>query len=170
MFTDETIAFKYADRNILAPINVLWSQYFIDGNHEKATAIWEKHLQNAPRVMFQRILHKARQGSDEDMVTKLIEQLKTSTITLGALGNAYSCLLDILVSKERNDDVIATFEKAVKDVQLESLNRTALNRVKGIYEKLEKPFNHVIPAKSIQKNEVSSSDDEHDTQRNVEMK
>ncbi|KAF2894634.1 hypothetical protein ILUMI_11532 [Ignelater luminosus] len=166
----ETIAFKYADRNIVAPINVLWSQYFIDGNHEKATTIWKKYLESSPRVMFQRVLQKARQDSNEDMTIKLIEQLKTSFVTPGALGNAYSCLLDILVTKEKDSDVIATFEKALKDVQLENLNRTALNRVQEVYVKLEKPFNYVIPAKSIHKNEVSSSDDEQGTYRNTEMK
>lgn len=158
-FLDENLAFKYANRGIIAPINVLWSQYLIDGKREKSDEIWNNYLQNSPRVMFQRILQKARENLDDTLVKQLIKNLKTSSVTQGALGNAYSCLLDIIVAKGNTDETISTFEEAIKDVKVDYINRTALLRIKEIYEKYEKPFNYTISTKNIQTN-ISNSDDE----------
>ncbi|KAK5643251.1 hypothetical protein RI129_007096 [Pyrocoelia pectoralis] len=156
----ESIAMKYAERGIIAPLNVLWSYYFVEGQFEKAKNIWENHLRDSPRLMFQRVIQKARESSDENMVKSLIDQLKTSIVTQGAIGNAYSCLLDILVAKNKDEETVATFETAVNDVNLEHINRTALSRVKNVYLKMNKPFNYEIPPKKSQTTLSHSSDDD----------
>lgn len=141
------MAIKYAKRGITAPINVLWTNYFTNGNNDKAEQIWKEYLTEAPRIMFQKIVQSAREQQNEDLVKRLIEHLNKSKVTPGALGNAYSCLLDILVLKGKDEEVINTLENAVKTVTPEYFNRTAMLRVKEVYEKLQKPFPYPIPSK-----------------------
>lgn len=88
---------------------------------------------------------------------KLIDHLKNSNVTEGALGNAYSCLLDILVIKQNNEEIVSTFENAVRDVNINYLNRTAVLRVNEAYSKLGKPFSHKIPTKADKPSSTSSS-------------
>lgn len=110
--------------------------------------------------MFQRVVQYAREKKDESITQKLIDHLKTSKVTPGAIGNAYSCLLDVLVAKGKNDEVITTFEKAVKDVNIDYINRTAVLRVKEVFEKLGKEFTYKIPPK-VNRNAANSEDDGH---------
>ncbi|CAH0561344.1 unnamed protein product [Brassicogethes aeneus] len=158
----ETVAIKYAKKNIVAPLNVLWTHYFIQGNFDKASQVWRDFLQNSPRIMFQRIVQTAREKQDEDLTKKLIEHLKISNVTEGAIGNAYSCLLDILHQKNKEDELVNAFEAAIKDIKIESLNRTAIFRVKEVYDKLGKPFNHTIPPKVTKTGTIDSSSSSSD--------
>ncbi|KAJ8913044.1 hypothetical protein NQ315_002060 [Exocentrus adspersus] len=149
----ENIAIKYATKGVVAPLNVLWTHYFVNENTDKAEQIWNTYLKDSPRIMFQKIVQTARDKQDENLAKKLIQHLKISNVTEGAIGNAYSCLLDVLVGKEKIEEAVDTFESAIKDVNIETINRTAVLRIKEIYEKLEKPFNYPIPprnAKSLQ--------------------
>ncbi|XP_018326773.1 leucine-rich PPR motif-containing protein, mitochondrial [Agrilus planipennis] len=166
----EKLAIKYAERGIVAPMNVLWSYYFTEQNKAKAEEIWNKYLQDSPRIMFQRVIQHARDSKDEIIAEKLIRHLKTAQVTEGALGNAYSCLLDILVAKEKNNEVVTTFEECLKDVHIENLNRTAVLRVKEVYTKLGRPFNYIIPAKKAIKSSSSSSNSSDSTSDEVEVK
>lgn len=140
-------------------MNVLWANYFINGDDAKAEQIWQRYVQGAPRIMFQRVVQHARDQKDETLAQKLIDHLKSSSnITEGAVGNAYSCLLDILVVKGEEDKVIATFENAVKDVSIGFINRTAVQRVSEIYTKKGKEFNYKIPTKADKISSSSSSE------------
>ncbi|XP_068906051.1 leucine-rich PPR motif-containing protein, mitochondrial [Tenebrio molitor] len=161
----ETLAIKYGERGIVAPLNVLWTNYFITGNDAKAEEIWDKYLKDAPRIMFQRIVHTARDTTDENLIKKLIEHLKTSNVTEGAVGNAYSCLLDVLVSKNNVEEIPTVFETAVKDAGITHVNRTAIVRVKEVYDKLGKPFNHPIPPKNAKSMTSTTSSSEEDAKR-----
>lgn len=165
MLTDATIAIKYAKRGIIAPVNVLWSHYFITNNETEAENIWKEYLQGAPRIMFQRVVQYSRETKDEALIKKLIEHLTTSQVTEGAIGNAYSCLLDVLVMKEKDGEVVTYFEKAVKDVNIDHINRTAVLRVKDVYQKLDKPFNFKIPPKSNKNSSSSASSSEEERQQ-----
>lgn len=159
--TVEEIALKYANRGILSPMNVLWANYFIAGEDAKAEEIWKKYVQGAPRIMFQRVVQHARDQKDEKLAQKLIDHLKSSSnITEGATGNAYSCLLDILVAKGNEEEIISNFEKAIKDVNINFINRTAVQRVSEIYAKQGKEFNYKIPTKADKLSSTSSSDQE----------
>lgn len=164
--SDKEIAIKYANKGIIAPVNVLWSHYFINQQHEEAEKIWQTYLQGAPRIMFQRVVQHCRQQKDDQLIKQLIDHLKISKVTEGALGNAYSCLLDVLVSKEKNEETIKCFQEAIKDVSIEFINKTALTRVKEVHDKLNLPFNHQIPNKSnkMSSSSQSSSSDEERTQ------
>lgn len=156
------IAIKYAQKGIVSPVNVLWAHYFVTGKLSEAESIWKNYLQGAQRIMFQRVVQHARESKDENLTEKLIDHLKTSKVTEGAIGNAYSCLLDVLVSKEKNEEVIKTFEKAVEDVNIDFINRTAVLRVKEVFEKSGKEFNYKIPPKINHKHPNSASSDEHE--------
>ncbi|CAG9826701.1 unnamed protein product [Diabrotica balteata] len=152
----EQLALKYAKRGIVGPLNVLWTRYFINQNHEKADQIWNEHLKDSNRIMFQKIVHTAREEQNENLAKKLIEHLKASSVSEGALGNAYSCLLDVLFSKENHKHVVETFEEAMKAVSLSFLNRTAIIRSKEAFEKLGKTFDYEIPPRN--KNNVPIED------------
>lgn len=118
-------------------------------------------MQGASRIMFQRVVQVARENKDEDLIRKLIQHLKTSQVTDGAIGNAYSCLLDVLVAKENDNELVEAFEMAVKEIPVDTINRTAILRVRDVYVKLDKPFLHKIPPKinkpSTQTSNSSSS-------------
>lgn len=146
-------------------MNVLWAYYFINGDHAEAEHIWNTYVKDSPRIMFQRVLQQAREKNDEQLANKLIDHLKSSKVTEGALGNAYSCLLDILCSKQQNERVIEEFEKSVKGVNINFINRTAVLRVKDIYEKLGKPFNYKVPSKADKQSTTSSSSSEEEQRK-----
>lgn len=159
--TDELLAEKYAKRGAIAPMNVLWAQHFINNDNASADRIWKTYLAETPRIMFQRVVQLARETKNETLITRLIEHLKNSKVSEGALGNAYSCLFDVLVALDKPTDTVNAFEQAVKDLSLEHINRTALLRVKEVYEKSGKPFTHQIPPKNV-KSSTSSSSSEDD--------
>lgn len=159
MFSVKTIAEKYAKHGQAGPMNVLWTYYFINGNDAEAEKIWNEYVKDAPRIMFQRVLQEARERCSEELAQKLISHLKSSKVTEGALGNAYSCLLDVLSTKKVNERVIEEFENAIKDVNINFINKTAVLRVKTIYEQLGKPFNYKIPSKADKLSSSSSSSD-----------
>lgn len=157
-FLVEDVAFRYAKRGILAPLNVLWTYYFIRGNDQKAEELWHNHVKDSPRIMFQKILQTARENKDDSLAKKLIQLLKNSPVTNGALGNAYSCLLDILTAQRKNEEIIQIFEEALQCVSVDKLNRTAVLRVKEVYDKQGKLFIHNIPSRKTSNNTAKDDD------------
>ncbi|ENN74432.1 hypothetical protein YQE_08967, partial [Dendroctonus ponderosae] len=103
-------------------------QKIFSNNTEKVEQIWQGYLKDAPRLMFQKIIQTARELHDEDLINRLIQLLKVTKVTDGALGNAYSCYIDVLVSKGKHDDAVQLFEMAVSQVPIENINRTAIIR------------------------------------------
>ena len=159
----EEVAEKYAEKGVLAPMNVLWMHHFVLNNVEASDKIWNKHIKESPRLMFQRVMHEARDKQDVQMVERLIEVLRTTKLTKGAIGNAYSCLIDVHAAKEQFEDAYKVVQRAVKEVDgdLECINRTALLRVKEGLEKkgsIQK-FEFEIPRKS-KKDETSQEEAE----------
>lgn len=157
LFSVEQLAEKYAERGIIAPMNVLWSHHFVNENIEVSDRIWDKYLAKAPRLMFQRIVHLAREKQDDKLIQRLIVLLKKTQVSEGAIGNAYSCLLDVHASKEQFDAGLIALDSAVKDVCLENINRTALQRIKTGVEKSGKSFPYKLPEKTNKPTESSSS-------------
>lgn len=145
-------------------MNVLWAHHFINENDEAADRIWKTHLADTPRIMFQRVVQLARETKNETLIRRLISHLKNTKVTEGALGNAYSCLLDVLVQLDRTDDIVTVFEQVTSEINTEFINRTAMLRVKEIYEKQGRKFTHVIPGKKqnsvAQQGSSSSSEDD----------
>lgn len=165
----EEVAEKYAARGVLAPMNVLWMHHFVMNNVEASDKIWNSHIKESPRLMFQRVMHEARDKQDAKMVGRLIEVLRTTSLTKGAMGNAYSCLIDVHSSKEQFEEAYQVLVTAVAEVkELECINRTALIRVKEGLEKMgsKQKFEFEIPRKtrkddsSSSSSSSSSSDDE----------
>lgn len=126
--------------------------YYLIKHNSKSEDVWNKHIQSSKRIMFQRVLKHARETSDIEMVQLLINKLKTATVTEGALGNAYSGLLDVLWHNGKYEECVAAFEQAIKDVPIDTVNRTALIKVRGSHEKLGKPFNYILPARNTNYN------------------
>lgn len=164
----EKLAEKYAARQINAPMNILWAQYFIDNKIEQAEAVWTKYLTNEPRLMFQRVAQVARERQDIELAQRLIDKLHSAKITDGALGIAYSCLVDVLAAKEKFAEGLKTVEQATQHVGIEYINRTALFRLKDGLEKSGQKFPFTIPDKvkrapepeNSSSSSSSSSDDE----------
>ncbi|GAB0096334.1 Leucine-rich PPR motif-containing protein [Sergentomyia squamirostris] len=154
----EVLAKKFAEDKIISPMNVLWMHQFVAGNEEAHEKIWNEHLANSNRVMFHRILQFSRENQDVKLVSHLIQKLKGTTATAGALGNAYSCLLDIHSARSEFDLGLQVLNTAVEDrVALQEINKTALKRCKEGIEKAGKVFPHKIPEKSTQNADSSSS-------------
>ncbi|ALC40190.1 bsf [Drosophila busckii] len=153
----ESLAEKYAAHNQLGPMNVLWMHLISSGQEVASKQIWDKHLSSAPRLMFQRVLQTAREQQDEKLASTVIAQLRDSKISEGAIGNAYSCLLDIQTSKGNTDKAMDVLANAIKDVSLENINRTALLRLKQAVEAKSQKFPYTVPEKRTKADESSSS-------------
>lgn len=158
----------------MAPMNVLWMHHFTLENFTDSQRIWDKYLTESPRLMFQRIVHVARENQNAGLIIKLIDQLRTAKVTEGALGNVYSCLLDVYTLKQQYDEGLEALKTSIKDVCLEHINRTALQRLKDGLEKSGKEFPYQIPARTNVKYDdtttsssgsSSSSDDEPDSKK-----
>ncbi|KAJ9586127.1 hypothetical protein L9F63_020226, partial [Diploptera punctata] len=167
----ENLALKYAAKGFVGPVNVLWMHYFAGGKEDAALELWNKYLSGSPRVMFQHILRRARDNKDENIVNRLIKLLKDIPISEGARGTAYSCLIDILVYKQKLDEALVALKEAVDQVCLENLNRTALLRLKQSVEEQGKTFPYLVPAKlsalDLSSSSSSSSSDEEATRKRM---
>lgn len=154
----EGIARKYAAQNILGPVNILWIHHFILGDDQKAEKVFKEFLSSSPRLMFHRIVQIAREKNDEQMVHKLISVLKNAShVTEGAMGNAYSALIDIHVTKGDANMVLDTVKTAIDSACLENINTTALQRAKSLVEKTGKSFPYKLVEKKSNKQQDSSS-------------
>ncbi|CAD6999056.1 leucine-rich PPR motif-containing protein, mitochondrial [Ceratitis capitata] len=158
----EKLAEKYAEHKQLGPVNVLWMHLLSLGDEAAAKSIWDKYLSNAPRLMFQRVLQTAREQKDEKLAATVISQLRESKISEGAIGNAYSCLIDIHTTNKNVDKALDTLKTAIKDVCLENINRTALLRLKTALQEQNMEFPFEIPEKKSQKDSSSSSQSSDD--------
>lgn len=152
----EKIAVKYAAKNINGPMNVLWMHLFVN-NDPRADTIFKEYLIDSPRLMFQRIVHYGRDKQDVEIVQKLIKVLPQSKVSEGAIGNAYSCLLDIHATKDDANAILTTIDACIKDVCFEHVNRTALNRAKDCVEKAGKKFPYTIPVGKVSNKQDTSS-------------
>ncbi|XP_023722989.1 leucine-rich PPR motif-containing protein, mitochondrial isoform X2 [Cryptotermes secundus] len=162
----EQMALKYAARGIKAPINVLWMDLFVKGQDAEAKKLWDEHLAGSSRIMFQHILQEAQEKRDENIARKLIALLQGTAVSEGVRGNAYSCLLDVLVNTEKYDDALVALEEAVKDVCLENMNRATLLRLQIGLQNQGKTFPFEVPPKNAKSSSSSSSDDEQSTIEN----
>ncbi|EDW76611.1 uncharacterized protein Dwil_GK14571 [Drosophila willistoni] len=153
----ESLAEKFAGHNQLGPMNVLWMHLISNGQEVASKQIWDKYLSSAPRLMFQRVLQTAREQQDEKLASTVISQLRGSKISEGAIGNAYSCLIDIQTTKGNTDKALDVVANAIKDVSLENINRTALLRLKQAVEEKSQKFPYTIPEKKTKANDSSSS-------------
>lgn len=162
----EQMALKYAARGINFPINVLWMHLFVKGQDAAAKKLWDEHLAGSSRIMFQHILQEAREMRDENIPRKLIALLQGTALLEEARGNAYSCLLDVLVNTEKYDDALGVLKEAVKDVCLENMNRRTLLRLQIGLQNQGKTFPFEVPPKNAKSSSSSSSDDEPSASEN----
>jgi len=147
------LANKFASINYVAPMNVLWTYHFINGNRKIADNIWQKHVKNSNQIMFQKVCQVARSTGNIKLAFGLVHHLADAEkVTSGARGIAYSCLLDCLCQANRHKDgYIALKEALDKKVSLEDINRTALVRLKQGLEEEGQMFPFNIPPKNCKR-------------------
>ncbi|ETN57784.1 bicoid stability factor [Anopheles darlingi] len=167
------LAEQYAKWDLLAPINALWIHYFIAGESDKANAIWDRHLAQSSRIMFQKVIQLARDTKDDALCRRLLEQLQNSKISEKGKGLIYSCLIDTLVGKNQPEQGLLALETALKETCLENVNRTALKRLSDSLSAKGLPFPYAIPAKTVKAAEpssTSSSDSDSESSSDEEAK
>lgn len=125
-FTVEKFALDIAEKGVYVPINVIWMNDIMNGKLDSADGIRKKYLNETPKIMFNHLLKVARDRKEKQIIKKLLVALKDSKVSEGGLGTIHSCIIDVYSAQEKYDDAL----RAVKDVCLENLNRTALFRVK----------------------------------------
>merc|ERR1711978_493293 len=54
------LAHRFVKYGYLAPMNVLWTYYFINGMREEAMGVWERYVKDCPQIMFQKVCQTAR--------------------------------------------------------------------------------------------------------------
>lgn len=88
----------YAKHGAKGPACALWGALFITPELEaRADKIWETYkLSEEPRLMFQRVVSRARTTGNFAVVEKLLKQVKGTKISEPALGIIHSCAIDVL--------------------------------------------------------------------------
>lgn len=145
-----SLAHKFLILGYVAPMNVLWTYHFIGGRHDLAAPLWDKYVKTCPQIMFQKVCQTARATSNPDLAHRLVHLLENAvTVTVGARGIAYSCLLDVLTArKEYVRGVQAVKEALESGIKIDDINRTALKRLKeGLEETTDQTFPFQIPKK-----------------------
>ncbi|XP_055597632.1 leucine-rich PPR motif-containing protein, mitochondrial [Uranotaenia lowii] len=153
----QKLAELYTKWDIITPMNALWTHYFLNGQESQAQELWDKHLANSPRVMFQKIIQHARENNDDALVRRLIVQLKDSKISENGQGIIYSCLIDALVVKGQTDQGMEALQEALKVVCLENINRSALRRLKDAVTSSGREFPYQIPERTANKSHETTS-------------
>ena len=149
-----TLAVKFATIDYVAPMNVLWTYHFINGNAEIAESIWQNYVKNSNQIMFQKVCQVARSTGNIDLAFGLVRHLAdASQVTSGARGIAYSCLLDTLCANKRHKEAYSALREALShNVTIEDINRTALVRLKqGMEEEGDHFPIHIPPKHQVRK-------------------
>ena len=160
-----SLAHKFANLGYIAPMNVLWTYHFIGGRHHIATPLWQDYVQNCPQIMFQKVCQTARSTCNADLAQRLVNLLQNaSTVTTGARGIAYSCLLDVLTHQQNYVGGVHALKQGLDiGIKLEDINRTALKRLKqGLEETTNETFPFEIPKKDAITQSRINGDDETD--------
>ena len=155
-----TLAVKFATIDYVAPMNVLWTYHFINGNSEIAESIWQNYVKNSNQIMFQKVCQVARSTGNINLAFGLVRHLADAQqVTSGARGIAYSCLLDCLCAGKRYKEAYTALKEALTmNVTIEDINRTALVRLKtGIEEEGELFPINIPPKNQKRESEVSQS-------------
>ena len=98
--------------------------------------------------MFQKVCQTARSTGNSELAWRLVDLLHTATVTQGARGIAYSCLLDVLTQRGAYSEGCEALKTALNHgVNLADINRTALKRLKEGVEEKGLPFPYDIPKK-----------------------
>merc|ERR1719433_1193875 len=148
-----TLAVRFASIDYVAPMNVLWTYHFINGNSEIAESIWQNYVKNSTQIMFQKVCQVARSTGNTSLAYDLVRQLsEADQVTSGARGIAYSCLLDCLCAGKKHKDAYKALKEALNsNVSVEDINRTALVRLKQGLEEEGEYFPINIPPKNQRK-------------------
>ena len=160
------LALQFVDLGYVAPVNVLWTYHFINGRHDLAQPLWDKHVRTCPQIMFQKVCQTARSTSNVDLAERLVILLENAVVTNGARGIAYSCLLDVLTQNKHYSKGLVSLDEGLKSgISLDDFNRTALRRLKEGVEEQGIDFPHEIPQKSV--NSTNNGDFEEESIRSA---
>uniref|UniRef100_A0A182S6H3 Uncharacterized protein n=1 Tax=Anopheles maculatus TaxID=74869 RepID=A0A182S6H3_9DIPT len=113
--------------------------------------------------MFQKVIQQARDTKDATLCQRLIDHLRESNVSEKGKGLIYSCMVDILVAKEKPEEALAALEQGLKVTCLENVNRTALRRLQDALAAKGKPFPLTIPAKNAKTAQDPSSTSSSDS-------
>lgn len=160
--TVEKFAVGLAEKGIYSPVNILWMRYIENGQLEAAERIMKNYLINSPRLLFHHTIRLACERKDENIAKNLLNALKESKVTKGAIGAVHSCIVDVYCLQEKFNEALNAVDNGIKDVCLENLNRTSLMKVKDGLEKEGKTFPHKIPDKKVNAADTSSSSSSSD--------
>lgn len=135
-----------------------------NGKLDSAERIMKSYLIDSPKLMFNHTLKLARERKDENIVKNLLNALKDTKVSEGGFGAVHSCLIDVLCLQGKFDEAQQAVDNAIKDVCLENINRTALEKVKVGLELAGKQFPHKIPdrkkSNAVDSSSSSSSSDD----------
>ena len=101
-------------------------------------------------LLLLQVCQTARSTADPDLAQRLVDLLQNaSTVTVGARGIAYSCLLDVLTQRgEYAEGIKALKQGLANGISIEDVNRTALKRLKeGLEATTDQTFPYDIPKK-----------------------
>lgn len=136
------------------PVNLLWMEYIINNQIQRADMLWNKYLIKCDFIKFKRLLQHAHENKQPECMKKAIEYLKTNNnVTKEALGNVYSRLLTYYTVNNEFENAKRTMENALADgLTTKQLTSTSLKSLKQLYEDNNQMFTYDIPVKEKKTN------------------
>lgn len=137
------MAAKYAEKQILLPINTIWCYYVFTKNADGANKIWTQHLATASEIRYRPVLFKAIRNQDSGIVENLIEYLKSAKVQQST-DLAYSALIDIHSLNGEFERGLNVLDELVKSSSINAVNVETLKRIKTGVEEAGKKFPYEI--------------------------
>lgn len=157
--TVEQFAENMVEREFLTPIQILWSHHIINGKLDQANRIVETYLHEPPTKMFSDLLRTALNRKDDTIALSLLAVVDKN-VSESYLAAIHTCLIDVYCSQQRFDEALRAVDRAIREISLESIKRTALVLIKDGLESEGKKFPYRIPDVIRYDAVVRSSDDE----------
>ncbi|XP_026679849.1 uncharacterized protein LOC103509806 [Diaphorina citri] len=171
------LANQFAASGFTPPVEALFNYYYINGLHDEAEQILEKHLLSKKRFKYRPILRHCSKTEDLALGERLLTLVK-NTSDLKSLSNVYTELISLAIQLGRVDSALDLLTRAVDDSATELIQRPLVDKLQTLASKHGKTvplavINRIAFGQGEKKkneNTSSSSDSDEEVSRKQEGK
>ncbi|XP_015588868.1 leucine-rich PPR motif-containing protein, mitochondrial isoform X2 [Cephus cinctus] len=134
---------KLAEHGFIVPMNILWCYYFLNSN-PNAEEIWSKYLVNSEKLFTKLILYTVDKNNDIELLKELVKKVQESNMSLQNRANAYNDMISLYNKKGLFQEGLELLNEIVKEVPLETVKASILQRLKEGIEKSGHSFPYIL--------------------------
>ncbi|KAI5745851.1 hypothetical protein M8J76_014745 [Diaphorina citri] len=128
------LANQLAASGFTPPVEALFNYYYINGLHDEAEQILEKHLLSKKRFKYRPILRHCSKTEDLAPGERLLTLVK-NTSDLKSLSNVYTELISLAIQLGRVDSALDLLTRAVDDSATELIQRPLVDKLQTLASK-----------------------------------